>query len=68
MTTVHTHGLYKLEVNDIGGGFLIRRQGPARVRTVAFVDSVAQWERFVAALEAGHGEVVAVHAIDRKSA
>lgn len=62
--SIDNHGPYGLVVSQ-SGGYIIRRQDDDRKRTVAFVDSKAQWERFVAAIEAGAIEVAAVHAIDK---
>jgi hypothetical protein len=58
------HGPYSLVMSLMTGALIIQRQGPAKKSTVAFVDSLAQWDRFVAALEDGANEVAAVHAID----
>lgn len=60
-----THGPYELRVSLLDGGMLIRRlDDDGRRRTVAMVDTLHHWDRFVAALEAGATEVAAVHAID----
>ena len=61
-----TYGPYSLVVSLLDGRMSIRRQDADHKRTVAFVDSLAEWERFVAALEAGADEVAAVHAIDQE--
>jgi hypothetical protein len=60
------HGPYVLAASPATGGLIIeRRDGYHPDAVVAFVGSVAQWERFVAALEAGANEVAAVQAIDQ---
>ncbi|HTB50086.1 MAG TPA: hypothetical protein VK701_03845 [Solirubrobacteraceae bacterium] len=61
------YGPYSLIVNlPEGANMVIRRDDGDRKRTVAFVDSLADWDRFVAALETGSDEVAAVHAIDER--
>jgi hypothetical protein len=42
---------------------ILRQDFDHHKRTVAFVDSPAQWDRFVAALEAGDDEVASVRAV-----
>lgn len=67
MQAQRTHGPYELigPMTDGTDRLVIRRRdGDRRKRTVAFVETVAQWDRFVAALESGAGEVAAVHIID----
>lgn len=62
-----THGPYELigPMTDGTDRMVIRRHDrDRRKRTVAIVDSVEHWDRFVAALESGADEVAAVHAID----
>lgn len=60
-----TYGPYSLVVSLLeGGGMQIRRQDPDHKRTVATVDSLGEWDAFVAALKNGSDEVAAVHAID----
>lgn len=66
MPALDNHGPYELVASSRGGYIIGRRDRDGRKRTVAFVDSKAQWERFVAALEAGATEVGAVHAIDKE--
>jgi hypothetical protein len=59
------YGPYSLIVNlSEGASMVIRRDDGDRQRTVAFVDSLAEWDRFVTELEGGSDEVAAVHAID----
>lgn len=59
------HGPYRLCMDVLAGGLLIRRRGDdGRTRLVATIETLPQWDRFVAALEAGADEVAAVHAID----
>lgn len=59
------YGPYSLIVNlSEGASMVIRRDDGDRCRTVAFVDSLAEWDRFVGALATGCDEVAAVHAID----
>ena len=58
LTSTVTHGCM------VPHGYVIRRLDDDYPRTVAFVDSIAQWEIFVAALRAGTDEVAAVRAID----
>lgn len=60
-----TYGPYELVVGLLDGRLMIQRQDADHKRTVAFVESLEQWDRFVAALESGADEVAAVHAIDR---
>lgn len=54
------HGPYVLAASPATGGLIIERRDEDRQRTVAFVGSIAEWERFVAALEAGANEAAAV--------
>lgn len=58
------YGPYSLVASLLNGRLSIRRQDADRRRTVAIVDTLAQWDRFVGALKAGDDEVSAVHAID----
>jgi hypothetical protein len=55
---------YEMRASTVSNGYVIRRRDDDHLRTVAFVESMAQWERFVAAIRAGADEVAAVHAID----
>ena len=65
MPTERAHGAYSLfDFGTADGRKSIRRQDAYAKRTVCFVDSVDEWERFVAAIESGADEVAAVHAID----
>jgi hypothetical protein len=65
MTEPITYGPYSLVVNLAGqGSMVIRRQDSDHKRTVAFVETIAQWDRFVAGLKSGLDEVQAVHSID----
>jgi hypothetical protein len=59
------YGPYGLFVSLFGNSRMMIQDAEAS-RIVAFVDSLAEWERFVAALEDGADEVAAVHAIDRR--
>lgn len=65
-TAIRTHGSYELVPAPMTGQMMIRGGQVGRKRTVAFLDSEAQWERFVDALKAGADEVAAVFAIDEK--
>ena len=58
------HGPYELRALLIGDMFISRKEGNRPRATVATVETVEQWDRFVAALDAGADEVAAVHAID----
>jgi hypothetical protein len=61
------YGPYSLLVNlSEGARMMIRRDDGDRKRTVALIDTLGQWDRFVAALEAGSDEVAAVHAVDER--
>lgn len=65
-----TYGPYSLVVNltPWGRPLVIKRHDPdARERVVAFVDSMGDWDCFVAAMESGADEVAAVHEIDREA-
>ena len=62
MSALVTHGRYELIEMDATS--IIRRQDSDRKRTVAFVRSAAEWDRFTQALDRGLDEVAAVHAID----
>ena len=65
MSQLAMHGVYSLfDFGTADGRKSIRRQDADAKRTVCFVDSVDEWERFVAAIEGGADEVAAVHAID----
>jgi hypothetical protein len=55
---------YEVVVSLLDGEMIVRRQDPDRKRTVCFIETLAEWDRFVAALKSGAGEVAAVHAID----
>ncbi len=57
-----SHGPYRLMT--FNGSFTVMRRDPDHSRTVAIIDDRSQWDRFVAALEAGANEVAAVRAID----
>ena len=59
---LRTYGVYSLIPGT--SKMVIRRQDPDHARTVALIDSLAHWDRFVAALDSGHDEVAAVHKID----
>lgn len=64
--SVVAYGPYSLVATLLTGGLLItRRDSDDRTRTVANVDSLADWDRFAAALAAGADEVTAVHALDQ---
>jgi hypothetical protein len=65
-TEYPTHGPYQLLMGPSDG--VIKRQDPDHRRTVAYVDTREQWDKFVAALDAGADEVAAVHAIDAEVA
>jgi hypothetical protein len=43
---------------------ITRLDADGRKRTIAFIASLEEWERFVTALEAGAGEIYAIRAID----
>jgi hypothetical protein len=58
------YGPYSLRVEMVTGNMIIGREGPTGRKTVAFVETVEQWDRFVSALESGADEVAAVFAID----
>jgi hypothetical protein len=59
------YGYYNVEPTTAAAyKLMIRWDDGERGRTVAFVDDMDQWGRFVAALKAGADEVAAVHAID----
>jgi hypothetical protein len=65
MTIHRTHGIYELVRSvPLDGRMVIRRRDPDHRRTVAFVDTLDEWNRFVTALNGGADEVAAVHAID----
>jgi hypothetical protein len=70
MTELPRIGPYELRVSLVphGSSMFIQRQDEGRKRTVAFVDTLAEWDRFAAAIAAGSDEVAAVHAIDVKAA
>jgi hypothetical protein len=61
------HGPYRLVVSLLTGNLIIVRQDADHRRTVAFIESMGQWDRFVTALVDGLDEVAAVHAIDAVS-
>lgn len=62
------HGIYSLLMNlSTGARMVIQRQDADRKSTVALVDTVQEWEKFVVAIERGEDEVTAVHAIDDKT-
>lgn len=58
------HGPYEVVVSLLDGQMIVRRDDGGRKRTVCFIETLAEWDRFVAALQTGAGEVAAVHAID----
>lgn len=58
------HGRYEVVVSLLDGQMIVRRQDLGRKRTVCFIETLAEWDRFVAALKSGADEVAAVHAID----
>lgn len=55
---------YRALINESGGRTIVRHDG--HTRTVAFIEGLREWDRFVAALESGADEVAAVHAIDTR--
>lgn len=65
MDTDYKKESYSL-VRSTLGGFIISRQDADHKRTVALVGSVAEWGRFVAALDSGLDEIAAVGAIDQE--
>lgn len=54
-------------VTGLRGLAIGRRDFDGRRRTVASIEMRDQWDRFVAALEAGADELAAVHAIDAEA-
>lgn len=63
-TCIARHGEYEL-LRGVTTLLIRRKDHDGRYRTVAApVDSLRQWERFVAALASGADEVNAVHALD----
>lgn len=66
MEPINTHLSYLLTPTPSGERLVISRVDPdGWTRTVAFVENVEQWERFVVALDDNNDEVAAVHAIDQ---
>lgn len=60
-------GRYELRGSTVGSGYVIVRKDSDHRRTIAMIETIAQWETFRRAYRAGYDEVACVRAIDNES-